>query len=111
MKKTMLIVLLGMASFLLNPETTQAQVTVEHKPSPPKVKLPLPEKPGPDYQLIPGHWIWHRPSKMYVWVGPHWVLPKENRKWSPGHWQKQKKGWKWIPGKWKKINKRKYFFN
>jgi hypothetical protein len=110
MKRTMLIVLFGLVSFFLYPEAVQAQVTVEQKPTPPEVKLPVPEKPGPGYQLIPGHWIWHRQSKMYVWVGPHWAPEKENKQWSPGHWEKQAKGWKWVPGKWKKIEKKRFFF-
>ena len=110
MKRILPAIIIGIFVFILNQGVTSAQVTVEHKPSPPEVKLPLPEKPGVDYQLIPAHWIWHRPSKMYVWVGPRWVPEQENKKWSPGHWQKQAKGWKWIPGKWGKIKKKRYFF-
>ncbi|WP_321290730.1 hypothetical protein [uncultured Sunxiuqinia sp.] len=110
MKRTLLTLAIVIVAFLLNQETASAQVTVAQKPTPPEYKLSIAEKPGTDYQQIPGHWIWHRPSKMYVWVGPRWVEKKENKKWRPGHWQKQSKGWKWNPGKWEKIKKKRYFF-
>ncbi len=110
MKRTLLILVVGFSAIVLSQGIAKAQVTVDQKPTPPEVKLPMPEKPGPDYQLIPGHWIWHRPSKMYVWVSARWVEKKENRQWSPGHWQKQARGWKWIPGKWEKIKRKRYFF-
>ncbi len=106
------LVILAIAIFfilaLLNSKGN-AQVVVKVKPVPPKINMINPKKPGTDFVLIPGHWIWHRPSKMYAWVGPSWVPKKENKKWVPGHWKKLPKGWKWIPGHWERIYKKRYF--
>lgn len=110
MKRILLTSIIVFFAIILNLGFVQAQVTIETKPSPPNFKLPLPQKPGLDYQLIPGHWIWHRPTKMYAWIGPHWIPRKENKKWSPGRWEKRAKGWKWIPGRWEKIRRKRYFF-
>ena len=110
MKRILLIAIIGAFAFTMNLVKVQAQVTVAIKPHPPEIKMPLPQKPGPDYTLIPGHWIWHRPSKMYAWLGPRWVPNKENRKWAPGHWSQIPNGWKWIPAHWEKTKKKQYFF-
>lgn len=110
MKKILLIVILSVFTLAVYQGKVQAQVTVTVKPVPPDAKMPIPKKPGSNYELIPGHWIWHRPSKMYAWVGPHWVPKVENKKWAPGHWEEKPNGWKWIPGRWERMKKGKYFF-
>ncbi|HKJ43918.1 MAG TPA: hypothetical protein VKA27_17605 [Sunxiuqinia sp.] len=110
MKRIMLILFIGASAITWNVNPASAQVTVSEKPTPPQAQLAAPKKPGPGYVLIPAHWIWHRPSKMYVWVGPHWVSKQENKKWAPGHWEEKSNGWKWIPGRWEKIKKRQFLF-
>lgn len=110
MKRIVLIIFVATVALMWDANSVKAQVTVPEKPTPPEVKLPVPEKPGSDYVLIPAHWIWHRPSRMYVWVGPHWVPQQENKKWAPGHWEEKANGWKWIPGRWEKNKKRSFFF-
>ncbi|MGQ8335627.1 hypothetical protein ACUNWD_03690 [Sunxiuqinia sp. A32] len=110
MRRLLLIIIVSFIVTVLNGNISLAQVIVEVKPVPPKVKMVISDKPGEAYILIPGHWIWHRPTKNYVWVGPNWTLQRENKKWIPGRWRKMSKGWKWNPGHWEKIYKKRYFF-
>jgi hypothetical protein len=79
-----------------------SQVKVEEKPVPPEVEMEIPPSPGPGYFLMPGSWTWHKPSGMYIWLGPVWVLPPEGKTWQPGHWRRVNNGWIWVPGKWKR---------
>lgn len=94
-----------LALFILNlsfPVDVKAQVWVEEKPIPPKIKSKMPEKPGYEYVLLPGRWVWHRPSKRYVWISPAWVVPPRGKSWSSGFWKSENHGWIWVPGKWKR---------
>ena len=109
MKRILLIAIFGFSTIAFLGFETSAQVIVKVKPVPPKVKMLSPKKPGSEYVLIPGHWVWHRPTKMYVWVGPNWTPRKDSKVWVPGHWKQFPKGWKWIPGHWEKKFKKRYF--
>jgi len=91
--------------FILAPAVSLAQVRVEKKPVPPREQLKIPPKTGAGYVLLPGRWIWHRPTKTYLWQSPVWVVPPEGKAYSPGYWKTVKKGWVWVPGKWE--NKRR----
>ncbi len=79
-----------------------SQVVVPEKPFPPRAKIKFPSKPGPEYLLLPGRWVWHRPSQMYVWLGPVWVVPPRGKTWNPGYWKQVDNGWLWVPGKWQR---------
>lgn len=109
MKRILLIAVVGFFAFAISAKQGIAQVVVKVRPIPPKIKMVTPKKPGADHVLVPGHWIWHRPSKMYAWVGPSWVPKKSNKKWVPGHWKQVHKSWKWIPGHWERKYKQRYF--
>lgn len=78
------------------------QVVVPEKPVPPRAKFQMPSKPGPEYVLLPGRWVWHRPSRAYVWFGPEWVIPPRGRTWNPGYWKPVDEGWLWVPGRWQR---------
>lgn len=109
MKNLLLIVLISCAGFLFGSHSAQAQVVVIEKPQPPAQYMIPPPKPGNGYVLIPGHWIWSREQKMYVWVVPGWVPQKEDEVWITGYWKEVPKGWKWVPGHWEKIDKKSWF--
>ena len=89
---------------------SQAQVVVPEKPVPPEIQIKTPPSPGSSYVLIPGHWIWHRPTRTYNWFSPQLVENPNNWKWIPGYWKKMPRGWKWIMGYWEKPPKRFLFF-
>jgi hypothetical protein len=78
------------------------QVRVSEKPIPPRTRLQMSAKPGAEYVLLPGRWVWHRQTQMYVWLGPVWIVPPKGKTWSPGYWKAEKDGWKWVPGKWQR---------
>ncbi|MFV0377153.1 MAG: hypothetical protein ACK5JD_07615, partial [Mangrovibacterium sp.] len=80
------------------------------KPQPPTQYMIPPPKPDSGFVLIPGHWVWAREQKMYVWVVPGWVPQKEGEIWVAGYWKEVPKGWKWVPGYWERVNKKKWFF-
>lgn len=109
MKKLVLIALLATAGWFTNSESATAQVLVEKKPNPPEQYLVPPPKPSGDYVLIPGHWIWSREHKMYVWVIPAWVPEKEGYIWQPGYWKQLGRGWKWMPGHWQRNDRKRWF--
>ncbi len=102
MKKVIFAGLISMLLLLINPSESRSQVVVPQKPVPPVERIKTPPSPGSGYVLIPAHWMWHRPTKTYVWVGPVWVPAKPGKIWVPGEWRQVKNGWKWIPGYWKK---------
>ncbi|RKD92099.1 YXWGXW repeat-containing protein [Mangrovibacterium diazotrophicum] len=109
MKKITLIAFFSMLGMLLSIQNSSAQVVVETKPTPPEQYMIPPPKPGMGYVLIPGHWVWSRQNKMYVWVVPGWVPQKEDQVWRPGYWKEVPRGWKWVPGHWERIDKKKWF--
>ncbi|WP_372774797.1 hypothetical protein [Mangrovibacterium sp.] len=109
MKKATLILFLCLSSWLLSSQNSSAQVTVAQKPQPPAQYMIPPPKPGLGYVLIPGHWIWSREHKIYVWVVPGWVPSKEDYTWAPGYWKEVPRGWKWISGHWERIDKKRWF--
>ncbi len=109
MKKLRLIALFALFFILCGLQNSQAQVVVEEKPKPPEQYMLAPPKPASDYVLIPGHWIWSRQHKMYVWVVPGWVPPKDGFSWRPGYWKEMPRGWKWVPGQWVRDDKKKWF--
>lgn len=111
MKKPKLIGVLVFAAFLAMTANVQAQVVVKEKPTPPQQYMIPPPKPGSHFVLIPGHWIWSRQQKMYVWVVPGWVPEKEDYIWRPGYWREVGRGWKWIPGRWEREDKEKKWFS
>lgn len=80
----------------------QSQVRVKEKPIPPKVDMKISPKPGPEYVMLPGRWAWHRPSRMYIWLGPAWVIPPKGKVWNSGYWKEVDDEWLWVPGKWKR---------
>ncbi len=110
MKETRLIVAFLFVGSLLLALNTEAQVVVEKKPEPPKQYMVPPPKPGSGFVLIPGHWLWSRQQKMYVWVVPGWVPEKEDYVWRPGYWREVGRGWKWVPGQWEREDKKKKWF-
>lgn len=110
MKNRILIVLVMLVCWLCCVENASAQVIVPEKPQPPTQYMIPPPKPGSDFVLIPGHWVWAREQKMYVWVVPGWVPQKEGEVWVAGYWKEVPKGWKWIPGYWEKVDKKRWFF-
>ena len=89
------------------PTQATAQVWVKEKPVPPRSQLKIPPKPEDGLVLLPGRWIWERPSRMYIWLSPVWVVPPQRKIWSPGYWKPQREGWIWVPGKW--INKKRFW--
>ncbi len=109
MKRKFLIFFLGFTGIFLSSQKLPAQVIVKIKPVPPQVQMHAPPKPGSDFVLIPGHWLWSRTEKIYIWIEPTWTKSKEDKKWVPGHWKELPKGWKWEPGYWAKTDKRHYF--
>ena len=78
------------------------QVRVKEKPVPPKVDMKMPPKPGPEYIMLPGRWAWHRPSHMYIWLGPRWIVPPKGKTYHSGYWKEVDSEWLWVPGKWKR---------
>ncbi|PTN09057.1 YXWGXW repeat-containing protein [Mangrovibacterium marinum] len=108
MKKFRFIILMVLAAWVLGSPKATAQVIVEKKPNPPEQYVAPPPKPGSDYVLIPGHWLWSREHKMYVWVIPAWVPKKEDQQWRPGYWKQLPRGWKWIPGKWERKDRKRW---
>ena len=92
---------------LITPETSFSQVWVDQKPVPPKTGLKIPPRTEEGLVLLPGRWIWHRQSRMYMWLSPVWVEPPEGKSYAPGYWKTVKKGWVWVPGKW--VKKRRFW--
>lgn len=85
---------------VIMPVAAAAQVRVAEKPVPPREMMKIPPKPGDNYVLLPGRWVWHRPARMYAWLAPVWVEPPRGKVWIPGYWKEVRKGWLWVPGKW-----------
>ena len=110
MKRIFFLTIWLFAALLFIPDLAHAQVVVPEKPVPPQVKLKAPPRPGDNYVLIPGRWMWHRQTRMYVWVGPVWAEKPEGKIWVPGYWQQVPRGWKWVPGYWKKEFRSNSFF-
>ena len=102
MKRLQIIKIAAFLLLIFIQGVAAGQVKVSEKPVPPRVKMKMPPRPGTEYVLLPGRWVWHRPSKMYVWLGPVWVEPPKGRNWSPGYWQSVKDEWVWVPGKWER---------
>lgn len=100
MKKFFIVALISAG--LLYASNMYAQV-VDTKPKPPKVKVEKSPKPTTmgTWVWVPGHWVWKKKSKKYVWTKARWKkAPKGKKYWKKGHWKKVKKGWEWAPGKW-----------
>ncbi|MCW0482013.1 hypothetical protein [Gaoshiqia sediminis] len=110
MKRKLLILIAAIAMIAFRNTEANAQVVVPEKPVPPNVQMQTPPKPSSAHVLIPGHWVWSRKQKVYLWVVSTWIPEKEGHKWVSGYWKELPKGWKWVPGHWEKIDKRRYFF-
>ena len=102
MKNKMLIVSILVASFLILPTLSQAQVLIKIKPPVPKVVLIKPNPPKSNYIWISGHWNWNKKKHQYVWQEGQWVKPKKGKVWVPGHYKNIRGGYTWIPGHWKR---------
>lgn len=88
---------------ILSTGLLQAQIVVKAKPKRSKVVVVKPNKPGPNYIWIDGHWQ-AGPNNNYVWVAGSWVKARAGAVWVAGKWKRVRTGWRWIPGHWKKVH-------
>ncbi|HFS67958.1 MAG TPA: hypothetical protein ENK67_07085 [Flavobacteriia bacterium] len=80
-------------------QNRKPKAVVYVKTTPPKPKVIVIKKCGPNSTWIKGHWKWN--GRKYIWINGHCVKKRRGYIWIDGHWKNTPRGWKWIPGHWK----------
>ncbi|MCH8330132.1 MAG: YXWGXW repeat-containing protein [Bacteroidetes bacterium] len=102
MKLKTLLAITIVALMLFGINTSDAQVVVKLRPSPPVAKkAKKPSKPGMIW--VEGQWKWKRSAKGYAWVKGYWTKSKKAKYFVSGYWIRTRSGHKWIPGHWMKV--------